>query len=210
MIVKNDDGFFRGVLAAIRSTTKSVLSACRRFPLVTVGSVGAFVFFNIYVWGSRGSSYSSCSFFLSCALVSGLLALFSISVRLFFERTFSVGRAYYATLIVCVNLCVVYALYLKAHMDAYPVVEFIRYAALVFAFFSLVFFIPFVRGSKNGMKEYAVILFVRLAVTGLFAFVIFGGISILFAITGLLMNFSFQREVYISLASAVEIGRAHV
>jgi hypothetical protein len=82
-----------------------------------------------------------------------------------------------------------------------------RIALLIFAFHLLVAFAPFIRnGNLNGFWAYNKILFLQILTAGLYAFVLFAGLSVaLMAIDGL-FQVKVDSNIYMRLLSVVGIG----
>jgi len=173
-----------------------------RFPLQVVVTLLAILtsFTLIDFKGNATTEWNLIELLFLCNLALVLL----LSADLFAEAS-KLGKVKKWSLrLLCLAICTLLYFTLQPHLNN---ADKFRIGLLAFSFHLLVAFAPFVKqGNLHGFWEYNKLLFLRILMAGLYAAVLFAGLSIaLIAINGL-FNVKIESAVYLRLLAVVGMG----
>lgn len=186
-------------LESLWGDTQKVL---RRFPLqvlVTILAISvSFILADFK--GNQAIEYNLIKLVLICNMALVLL----LAADLFAEVQGLKAVQKWGLRLLCLLICTAFYFLLQPHLY---MADMFRIGLLIFSFHLMVAFAPFIKkGNLHGFWEYNKVLFLRILTAGLYAAVLFAGLSIaLLAIDGL-FNVKIQSFVYLRLLAVVGIG----
>ncbi|MEJ5963897.1 DUF4153 domain-containing protein [Pedobacter immunditicola] len=186
-------------LASLWNDTQKVLL---RFPLQVLVTILAIVVIFILAdfKGNQAVEHNLIKLVLICNMALVLL----LAADLFAEVHQIGGVRKWGLRLLCLLICTAFYFILRPHLY---MADMFRIGLLIFSFHLMVAFSPFIKkGNLHGFWEYNKVLFLRILTAGLYAAVLFAGLSIaLLAIDGL-FNVKIQSPVYLRLLSVVGVG----
>lgn len=186
-------------LESLYDDTKQVIL---RFPLQVVVTLLAILtcFTLIDFKGNTTAQWNLLEVLFLCNLALVLL----LSADLFAEANKLDKVKQWGLRLLCLAVCALLYFTLQPHLNN---ADKFRIGLLAFSFHLLVAFAPFIKqGNLHGFWEYNKLLFLRILMAGLYAAVLFAGLSIaLVAINGL-FNVKIESAVYLRLLTVVGIG----
>jgi hypothetical protein len=188
-------------LPSLESLWRDIQKVILRFPLqVLVTLLANLIFFSLIDF--KGNFVDQAKLMKILALCNFALVLL-LAADLYAEVNLLPPVKKWGLRLLCLLICI--ALYFMLQ-PAIQMADRFRIGLLAFSFHLLVAFAPFIeKGNLHGFWEYNKVLFLRILTAGLYAAVLFAGLSIaLVAINGL-FNVKIDENVYLRLFSVVGI-----
>ena len=133
-----------------------------------------------------------------------LALVFLLSADLFAEASKLDKVKKWSLRLLCLAICTLLYFTLQPHLNN---ADKFRIGLLAFSFHLLVAFAPFIKqGNLPGFWEYNKLLFLRILTAGLYAAVLFAGLSIALVAVNGLFNVKIESAVYLRLLTVVGIG----